>query len=115
MVLFFGITPPDHTGVLVYVYSRSLALSVLPLVCSVVAVVWQLGLLTLLGFGLDPMSILVPFLVFAIGVSHGVQMINAARRADAIGHDAPRGGAGQLPAAPRLRAASRSPATRSAS
>jgi len=31
----------------------------------------------LLGFGIDPMSILVPFLVFAIGVSHGVQMVSA--------------------------------------
>jgi predicted RND superfamily exporter protein len=40
-------------------------------------VVWQLGLLTLFGFGIDPMSILVPFLIFAIGVSHGVQMVSA--------------------------------------
>ena len=29
-----------------------------------------------LGFELDPYSILVPFLVFAIGVSHGVQKMN---------------------------------------
>jgi predicted RND superfamily exporter protein len=42
-------------------------------------VIWQLGLLTVLGFGIDPMSILVPFLVFAIGVSHGVQMVSAHR------------------------------------
>merc|ERR1712000_432059 len=55
-------------------------MTLLPLICSVVAVVWQLGLLTVLGFGLDPMSILVPFLVFAIGVSHGVQMINAVEK-----------------------------------
>ena len=41
--------------------------------------VWQLGLLNLLGYGIDPMSILVPFLVFAIGVSHGVQMVRAFR------------------------------------
>lgn len=33
----------------------------------------------MLGFGIDPMSILVPFLIFAIGVSHGVQMISAIR------------------------------------
>ncbi|MCO7222984.1 RND family transporter [Pleionea sp. CnH1-48] len=65
------------TAILVYMYSHSLQLSVLPLLTSIVAVFWQLGLLTILGFGIDPMSILVPFLVFAIGVSHGVQMINA--------------------------------------
>jgi hypothetical protein len=33
-------------------------------------------LLHTLGFGLDPYSMLVPFLVFAIGISHGVQKIN---------------------------------------
>ena len=30
-----------------------------------------------MGIGLDPMSILVPFLIFSIGVSHAVQMTNA--------------------------------------
>ena len=44
---------------------------------ALVAVVWQLGVITLLGFGIDPMSILVPFLIFAIAVSHGVQMVSA--------------------------------------
>jgi len=43
---------------------------------SLVAVVWQLGLLPTLGYALDPYSILVPFLVFAIGMSHGAQKMN---------------------------------------
>ncbi|TRY30080.1 efflux RND transporter permease subunit [Aliiglaciecola sp. M165] len=76
VVLFFAIAIAI-TAVMVFFFSKSVMLTILPLLCSVVAVVWQLGLLTILGFGLDPMSILVPFLVFAIGVSHGVQMINA--------------------------------------
>jgi hypothetical protein len=38
--------------------------------------VWQLGHCRALGFELDPYSILVPFLVFAIGVSHGAQKMN---------------------------------------
>ncbi|QSX28606.1 RND family transporter [Shewanella cyperi] len=79
VVLFFLIAILV-TAVMVYLFSRSIMLTLLPLVCSLIAVVWQLGLLTVIGFGLDPMSILVPFLVFAIGVSHGVQMINAVRR-----------------------------------
>jgi len=65
------------TAMLLFIYSGSIKLTLLPLTASLVAVIWQLGLLPLLGFGLDPMSILVPFLVFAIGVSHGVQMISA--------------------------------------
>jgi predicted RND superfamily exporter protein len=75
VVLFFLVTFLI-TGLLVYVYSQSHRLSVLVLACGITAVVWQLGAITRLGFGMDPMSILVPFLVFAIAVSHGVQMIS---------------------------------------
>jgi predicted RND superfamily exporter protein len=78
VLLFFAIAF-IITGILVYLYSLSLWLTVLPLSASLTAVAWQLGILPLLGFGIDPMSILVPFLVFAIGVSHGVQMINSMR------------------------------------
>jgi predicted RND superfamily exporter protein len=75
VVMFFGVAFLV-TWALVYVFTRSQRLTLLALTCSVVAVIWDLGLLRLLGFGIDPMSILVPFLVFAIGVSHGVQMVN---------------------------------------
>ncbi len=78
-VLLFFLVAFVITAFLVYWYSQSWKLTIVPLVCSLVAVIWQLGLLPLLGFGIDPMSILVPFLIFAIGVSHGVQMIGATR------------------------------------
>jgi hypothetical protein len=65
------------TAVLLYMYSRSIWLTFLPLTCSLVAVIWQMGTLSLLGYSLDPMNILTPFLIFAIGVSHGVQKISA--------------------------------------
>ena len=64
------------TAAAVYWYCRSAQLTLLPLACSLVSLVWQFGTLRLLGYGLDPLAILVPFLVFAIGVSHGVQQIN---------------------------------------
>ena len=76
VVLFFAIAIAI-TAVMVYIFCHSIRLTILPIVCSLIAVVWQMGALASLGFGLDPMSILIPFLVFAIGVSHGVQMINA--------------------------------------
>jgi predicted RND superfamily exporter protein len=75
IVLFFGVAL-FITALLVYIYSQSVRLTIVPLVCSVFAVIWELGALPLLGFGIDPMGLLVPFLVFAIGVSHGVQMIS---------------------------------------
>jgi predicted RND superfamily exporter protein len=76
VVLFF-LVAFFITAVFVYDYSQSIRLTLIVVGCSLIAVVWQLGLLTLIGFGIDPMSILVPFLVFAIGVSHGVQMVSA--------------------------------------
>jgi hypothetical protein len=76
VVAFFGIAF-IITVLLVYAFTHSVRLTLLPLFCSIIAVVWNLGLLTFLGYGLDPMSLLVPFLVFAIGVSHGVQMVNS--------------------------------------
>src|SRR5574337_144412 len=59
-----------------FAYTRCVRSTVLVIACSMVAVVWQLGLVALAGFQLDPFSILVPFLVFAIGVSHGAQKMN---------------------------------------
>ena len=64
------------TTLAVYAYARSIVLTLLAVFCSLVSVVWQFGLLKLLGIGLDPLAVLVPFLVYAIGVSHGVQQIN---------------------------------------
>ena len=86
MVLFFLIAFAI-TAVFVYVYSQSFKMTTIVVGCSLMAVIWQLGLLTMLGFGIDPMSILVPFLVFAIGVSHGVQMVSAFRAEVAEGAD----------------------------
>lgn len=77
------------TGLFAYLYAQSHRLSLLLALAALVAVVWQLGLLRLIGFGIDPMSILVPFLVFAIGVSHGVQMVRSFRTECLAGH-APR-------------------------
>jgi len=73
--LFFAITFL-LTIVLLLIYSRCWRSTTVTIVCCSLAVIWQLGIVRLLGFGLDPYSILVPFLTFAIGVSHAVQNIN---------------------------------------
>lgn len=92
VVLFFFIAVAI-TSVLVFFYTRSFRLTLVPIGCALIAVIWQLGLLPLLGYGIDPMGLLVPFLVFAIAVSHGVQMVTAntaALRAGASGMEAAR-------------------------
>jgi predicted RND superfamily exporter protein len=75
VMMFFGIAALIATAI-IYAYTRCVRSTALVIACSIVAVVWQLGLVALLGFELDPFSILVPFLVFAIGVSHGAQKMN---------------------------------------
>ncbi|HEY8857649.1 MAG TPA: efflux RND transporter permease subunit [Rugosibacter sp.] len=80
VVKFFAITFL-LTFVLLLFFSGSWKLALSSMVVSLAAVIWQLGAIQMLGYGLDPMSILVPFLILSIGVSHAVQMTNAWRMA----------------------------------
>ena len=61
---------------MVYLYNRDVISTALVVTTSVTGVLWQLGLLPLLGYSLNPYSMLVPFLIFAIGISHGAQKMN---------------------------------------
>jgi hypothetical protein len=75
-VIVFFVLAFALTTLAVFVYSRSLQLTFLAVFCSLVSLVWQFGLLHMMDRSLDPLAVLVPFLVYAIGVSHGVQQIN---------------------------------------
>ncbi len=92
VIAFFGVAFVI-TALLLFFYSGSLRLTMLALVCALMPVIWLLGILPLIGFGIDPLSILVPFLIFSIGVSHAVQMTNVWK------HEVVQGAAG--PAAAR--------------
>ncbi len=75
-VLYFFALAIFITALLLFWYSKNWKLTLFPILCSLVAVIWQMGALKMMGMGIDPMNILTPFLIFAIGVSHGVQMIS---------------------------------------
>ncbi len=75
VLLFFSIAIAIAT-VMVFWYTRCVRSTAIVVLCSLVAVLWEIGLLPVLGFDLDPYSVLVPFLVFAIGMSHGAQKMN---------------------------------------
>jgi len=75
ILTFFGISLVIAACFLFW-YTRCLRSTVLVVLASLTAVIWQMGLLSLLGYGLTPYSVLVPFLVFAIGMSHGAQKMN---------------------------------------
>lgn len=86
-VALFALITIVLTTLFLFWYSRCIAGTMVPVVVSIIAVVWQMGILRLLGYGLDPYSVLVPFLVFAIGISHGVQVVNAMALEAAKGFD----------------------------
>ncbi len=86
VLVFFGIALAI-TILFLLLFAGSWKLALAAIVTALVAVVWQLGLVKLLGFGIDPLSILVPFLILAIGVSHAVQMTNVWRVGIVEGED----------------------------
>lgn len=75
ILIFFAISALLTIGLL-YFYLRSFSLSIVLVSMGIFAVTWQFGLMFLFKFWLDPYSILLPFLIFAIAVSHGLQMVN---------------------------------------
>jgi predicted RND superfamily exporter protein len=75
-VMMFFVAAAGIAALIIFLFTRCVRSTALVLACSLVAVVWQLGFVAMFGKPLDPFSILVPFLVFAIGVSHGAQKMN---------------------------------------
>jgi predicted RND superfamily exporter protein len=75
------------TVLLLYAYTRSWRITAVAVVVASLPVLWLVGTLPLIGYGIDPMSILVPFLIFAIGVSHAVQMTSVWRSEVIAGRD----------------------------
>lgn len=84
-VMWFFLIAFVITTILLWMYTRSVKLTIVSLIVAMLPVVWLIGLLRLMGMGIDPMSILVPFLIFSIGVSHAVQMTNAWKQDVMIG------------------------------
>jgi hypothetical protein len=75
-VALFFVAAVAVTVAVLFWYTRCVRSTFAVVLCSLVGVLWQIGLLAALGYELDPYSILVPFLVFAIGMSHGSQKMN---------------------------------------
>ncbi len=75
-ILGFFVFAVVVAAIMLYWFTRCIRSTLLVVTCSMIAVLWQFGLMHLLGFGLDPYSVLVSFLIFAIGMSHGAQKMN---------------------------------------
>lgn len=87
IVLFF-IIAVIITVCLLFYYCRCYKSTLTAVLCSIIAVAWQMGIMHLLGYGLDPFSVLIPFIIFATSISHGVQFINGITHEMGLGNDA---------------------------
>ncbi|OPX31010.1 MAG: hypothetical protein B1H08_00075 [Candidatus Omnitrophica bacterium 4484_171] len=61
--------------VILYLTFRSKRGVILPLLDSSMATIWGMGAMKLLGLRLDPATILVPFIVLSLGISHSVHTL----------------------------------------
>jgi uncharacterized protein len=60
--------------ILLYLYFRDWRGALRPTISGVVCAIWGLGFIRLIGFALDPLVLVIPFLITARAVSHSVQM-----------------------------------------
>jgi uncharacterized protein len=86
VVMFFGVAFLI-TAILMFWFVKDIKLTLVALGVAMMPVLWLLGTLPIIGFGIDPLSILVPFLIFSIGVSHAVQMTKTWEREVIAGMD----------------------------
>jgi len=86
VLIFFGVAFVITAGLMLF-FVKDVRLTGVALAVAVMPVLWLLGTLPILGYGIDPLSILVPFLIFSIGVSHAVQMVKTWEREAVAGTD----------------------------
>ena len=86
VITFFGVAFVITLALMLW-FVKDVKLTLVALVVAMMPVLWLLGTLPLLGYGIDPLSILVPFLIFSIGVSHAVQMTKTWEREVVSGVD----------------------------
>lgn len=60
---------------LLIVYFRKFYGVLLPVLGIILTSIWGLGILALLGYNLDPLMMVVPFLISARAMSHGIQLV----------------------------------------
>ncbi|NRF71998.1 MMPL family transporter [Aquincola sp. S2] len=75
-VLGYFVLSVTIAALLMGLYTRCWRSTTVLVAVALLGVVWLLGCMRLLGRALDPYSVLVPFLLFAIGLSHGAQKMN---------------------------------------
>ncbi|MGH8005509.1 MAG: efflux RND transporter permease subunit, partial [Candidatus Binatia bacterium] len=62
------------TWLLLYWYFHDIRGALRPTITGVISAIWGLGFIKMIGFSLDPLTLVIPFFITARAVSHSVQM-----------------------------------------
>ena len=73
--------------VLLVAYFKRFYGVLLPVIGIVLTTVWGLGILSLMGYNLDPLMMVVPFLISARAMSHGIQLVERFYHEHQLIHD----------------------------
>ncbi len=74
ILLIFSTTLAIMFLLLVLYFRRAYGI-LLPLVGIAISATWGLGIVSLLGYNLDPLTLVIPFLISARAMSHGIQLV----------------------------------------
>jgi predicted RND superfamily exporter protein len=88
IITIFLLTVVIMLGLLI-IHFRSMYGIVLPVIGIIVTSIWGLGILSLLGYNLDPLMLVIPFLISARAMSHGIQIVERYYQEIKQGHDGP--------------------------
>lgn len=73
MYEIFVVTGLTMLGLLLF-YFRNLPGVIVPVTCAVLNAIWGLGVVSILGYNIEPLTMVVPLLIVARALSHSVQI-----------------------------------------
>ncbi|MFW1678703.1 efflux RND transporter permease subunit [Pontibacter sp. JAM-7] len=72
-------------SLLIFYFRKAYGILV-PLTGVIVSTIWGIGIISLFGYNLDPLSLVIPFLISARAMSHGIQLVERYYH-ELAGHD----------------------------
>lgn len=74
IIEIFLFTALIMVSLLIFHFRRPMGVLV-PLAGVIISSIWGMGIISLLGYNLDPLSLVIPFLISARAMSHGIQLV----------------------------------------
>ncbi|WP_317930662.1 efflux RND transporter permease subunit [Halioxenophilus sp. WMMB6] len=74
IIVIFLFTGLIMVSLLIWYFRKAYGI-LIPLAGVIVSSIWGVGIISLFGYNLDPLSLVIPFLISARAMSHGIQLV----------------------------------------